>query len=154
MATYSSILAWKIPWTEEPGRLPFMGLQRVGCDWAHRHTPSWYRWGRENYNSEYRMSSTWDQKPGTWCPGFVTKCLTLGWSPNKVHLSNDGAGRWLRFLPAATKQNTRETLFFLVLCLGHQLARGGMEVLLIPALGFVHSVNVLLGQSTINRSQC
>ena len=30
MATHSSILAWKIPWTEEPGRLQFMGLQRVG----------------------------------------------------------------------------------------------------------------------------
>ena len=30
MATYSSILAWKIPWMEEPGRLLFMGLQRVG----------------------------------------------------------------------------------------------------------------------------
>ena len=29
MATYSSILDWKIPWTEEPGRLQFMGLQRV-----------------------------------------------------------------------------------------------------------------------------
>ena len=34
MATHSSILAWKIPWTEEPGRLQFMGLQRVGHDWA------------------------------------------------------------------------------------------------------------------------
>ena len=29
-----SILAWKIPWTEEPGRLQFMGLQRVRHDWA------------------------------------------------------------------------------------------------------------------------
>ena len=29
MATHSSILAWKIPWTEEPGRLQSMGLQRV-----------------------------------------------------------------------------------------------------------------------------
>ena len=29
MATHSSILSWKIPWTEEPGRLPFIGLQRV-----------------------------------------------------------------------------------------------------------------------------
>ena len=28
-ATHSSILAWKIPWTEEPGRLQSMGLQRV-----------------------------------------------------------------------------------------------------------------------------
>ena len=30
MATYSSILAWRIPWTEEPGRLQSMGLQRTG----------------------------------------------------------------------------------------------------------------------------
>ena len=34
MATHSSTLAWKIPWTEEPGRLQAMGLQRVGHDWA------------------------------------------------------------------------------------------------------------------------
>ena len=32
MATYSSILAWKIPWTEEPSRLQSMGLQRVRHD--------------------------------------------------------------------------------------------------------------------------
>ena len=32
MATHSSILAWKIPWTEEPGGLQSMGLQRVGHD--------------------------------------------------------------------------------------------------------------------------
>ena len=30
MATHSSILAWEIPWTEEPGRLHAMGSQRVG----------------------------------------------------------------------------------------------------------------------------
>ena len=30
MATHSTILAWKIPWTEEPGRLQPMGLERVG----------------------------------------------------------------------------------------------------------------------------
>ena len=34
MATHSSSLAWKIPWTEEPGRLQSMGSQRVGHDWA------------------------------------------------------------------------------------------------------------------------
>ena len=32
MATHSSILAWRIPWTEEPGRLQSMGSQRVGQD--------------------------------------------------------------------------------------------------------------------------
>ena len=30
MATHSRILAWRIPWTEEPGELQSMGLQRVG----------------------------------------------------------------------------------------------------------------------------
>ena len=32
MAIYSSTIAWKIPWTEEPGRLRSMGSQRVGHD--------------------------------------------------------------------------------------------------------------------------
>ena len=32
MATHSSILAWRIPWTEDPGRLQAMGLQRVRHD--------------------------------------------------------------------------------------------------------------------------
>ena len=32
MATHSRILAWKIPWTEEPGRLQSMGLQRIRHD--------------------------------------------------------------------------------------------------------------------------
>ena len=34
MATYSRILAWEIPWTEEPGRLQSTGLQRVGHNLA------------------------------------------------------------------------------------------------------------------------
>ena len=34
MATHSSILAWRIPWTEEPGGLQSMGSQRVGHDWS------------------------------------------------------------------------------------------------------------------------
>ena len=34
MAPHSSTLAWKIPWTEEPGGLQSMGLLRVGHDWA------------------------------------------------------------------------------------------------------------------------
>ena len=34
MANCSSILAWRIPWTEEPGGLRSMGLQRVGHDWV------------------------------------------------------------------------------------------------------------------------
>ena len=40
MATGFSTLAWKMPWTEEPGELQSMGLQRVGFPRAHKHAPS------------------------------------------------------------------------------------------------------------------
>ena len=38
MAAHSSILAWRILWTEEPGGLQFIGSQRVGYDWATNNT--------------------------------------------------------------------------------------------------------------------
>ena len=47
MATHSSILAWRIPWMEEPSRLQSMGPQRVGHDWA----TSPYIFGEVNGNS-------------------------------------------------------------------------------------------------------
>ena len=40
MATHSSILAWRIPWTEEPGGLQSMGSQRVRHDWAAKYSMS------------------------------------------------------------------------------------------------------------------
>ena len=49
MATHSSVLAWKIPWTEEPGGLHSMGSQKVRHDWAtnthtdmHTYMCIWY----------------------------------------------------------------------------------------------------------------
>ena len=45
-ATHSS-LAWRIPWTEEPGGLQFTGLQRVGVDWATEHSLRWWLSGEE-----------------------------------------------------------------------------------------------------------
>ena len=39
MAIHSSILAWRIPWTEEPGRIQSMGLQRGGHDLATKPPP-------------------------------------------------------------------------------------------------------------------
>ena len=38
MATHSSILAWRIPWTEESSGLQLMGSQRVGHDWTTKHS--------------------------------------------------------------------------------------------------------------------
>ena len=43
MATHSSILAWRIPWTEEPGRLQSMGSQSVGHA-EHTHKVSKSKW--------------------------------------------------------------------------------------------------------------
>ena len=44
MATHSNILAWEIPWTEEPGGLQFIGSQRIRHNWVteHTHTPNYY----------------------------------------------------------------------------------------------------------------
>ena len=48
MATHSSTLAWKIPWTEEPGRLQSMGSWRVGHDWATSLSLfTFMHWGRK-----------------------------------------------------------------------------------------------------------
>ena len=42
MVTHSSILAWIIPWTEEPGKLQSMGSQRVGHNWVTSLTYLWF----------------------------------------------------------------------------------------------------------------
>ena len=64
MATYSCILAWKIPWTEEPGRLQFMEIQRVRHDWV-TSLPSFLSW-------LYRPLLA------KWCLCFLICCLS--WS--------------------------------------------------------------------------
>ena len=42
MEAHSSIPAWRIPWTEERGGLPFMGSKRVVHDWAAKNNNSIY----------------------------------------------------------------------------------------------------------------
>ena len=44
MTTHSRILAWRIPWTEEPGGLQSTGSQRVGHDWVTSLHNGWYCW--------------------------------------------------------------------------------------------------------------
>ena len=60
MAPHSSILAWKIPWTEEPGGLQPMGSQRVRHDSAHTHTEG-------PFQSLSPGSSGLSQKWESWC---------------------------------------------------------------------------------------
>ena len=44
MTTHSSILAWRIAWVEEPGRLQSKGSQNVNHDWIHIHPSAWPSW--------------------------------------------------------------------------------------------------------------
>ena len=48
MATHFSILAWRIPWTEEPGRLHSIGLQRIGHDWSDLELDCEENWVMKN----------------------------------------------------------------------------------------------------------
>ena len=67
MATHSSILAWKIPWTEEPGRLQFMELKRVGHDLTTKPKTKQTRAGTEltlgQNNEGYTLTSTGPASP-------------------------------------------------------------------------------------------
>ena len=64
MATHSSILAWGIPWTEEPGGLQSLGLQRVGHDGATSLSrPCFSAAAASGYVAS---SSPSDQSPAAW----------------------------------------------------------------------------------------
>ena len=69
-ATHSSTLAWRSPWTEKPGRLQWMGLQRVRHDWVTKYTGTqpnlepWFHWAVELTNVETACSRflMWEKK--------------------------------------------------------------------------------------------
>ena len=65
MATHSSIVAWRIPWAEEPGGLQSIGLQRVRHNWATKPPPAAYphiltRWHNHvPHAQQWRCSKKW-----------------------------------------------------------------------------------------------
>ena len=77
VVTHSSILAWRIPWTEEPGGLQFMGLQRVGHDWsdlAHKHCSSIFNFWRKCHTVFHRTAPVYIP---TSSPPFSVSAPTL-----------------------------------------------------------------------------
>ena len=64
MAPHSSTSAWKIPWTEEPGRLQSMGSLRVGHDWVASLSLSCIGEGNGNHSSVLAWSIPWTVEPG------------------------------------------------------------------------------------------
>ena len=65
MAPHSSTLAWRIPWTEEPGRLQSIGSRRVGHDWA---TFTFHFHALEKEMATHSSVLAW-RIPGTGVPG-------------------------------------------------------------------------------------
>ena len=83
MATHSSILAWKIRWTEEPVRLQSVGLQRVGHNWVTEHTQVIY--SAQRVKPEYCwFSLSWS----TASPGHFLKCLYIKMGPPSPFLTS------------------------------------------------------------------
>jgi len=66
MAPHSSTLAWKIPWTEEPGRLQFMGSWRVGHDWATSLSLFTFMHWRRKWQPTPVFLPGESQGPGAW----------------------------------------------------------------------------------------
>ena len=73
MATHSNILAWRIPWTDEPGGLQSIGLQRVGHKWVTKHI--------RGFSSSHVQMWELDHKEGwalkNWCFQMVVLEKTL-----------------------------------------------------------------------------
>ena len=57
MATHSSVLAWRVPGTGEPGGLPSMGLHRVGHDWGNLAAAVMMPFEKQNFLKNLMMSS-------------------------------------------------------------------------------------------------
>ena len=75
LATHSTVLAWRIPWTEEPGRLQSVGLQRVRHTWASLH----YFRGDAEWIS---LSISFEQKL-EWYKEMSSKCTRANWLKQK-----------------------------------------------------------------------
>ena len=81
MGTHSSILAWRIPWTEEPGGLQSMGSQRVGHNIVieHAHMQS-IRKPTKRYLKRGEVHSLWSEKLPLPYVTFSRKQTTIGFS--------------------------------------------------------------------------
>ena len=71
MATHSSVLAWRIPWTEKPGRLQSMGSHRVGHDWSDLAAPFMGE-GRSGEHACRMWNLSSPSAPGLWKCGVLT----------------------------------------------------------------------------------
>ena len=79
IATHTSVLAWRISWTEEPGRLQPMGSQRVGHYWVTKHSIA------HNY-SFFLNPTTHRKQPETNNTKNVTTCITTTFARKSLQI--------------------------------------------------------------------
>ena len=107
LATHSSVLAWRVPWTEEPGGLQSLGSHRVRQGWATEHEHSIYRASlnlqKQNVtilivNESYtqiiharKMKTKW-RHGDTFCFFTFREAVWCGWGGTK----GTGRNRWMR----------------------------------------------------------
>ena len=82
MATRASILGWRIPWTEKPGRLQSMGSQRVRRDWATNTTLRWTQLEELEFSRAICLKSSENYHSGTflgvqWLRHHVSEIIFL-----------------------------------------------------------------------------
>ena len=84
MATRSSVLAWKIPWTQEPGGLQSMGSQRVRHDWATKQKTR----AKLRVREEERPRGPWACERQGWVgtQWVVSSAASKGSRPQRSHL--------------------------------------------------------------------
>ena len=96
MATHSSILVWKFPWAEEPGRLQSMGLQRVRHNWActgdfiFQVLPHLTMW---THKARATMELGGGEGDGLWWGGMETAQPARGWRSGEIWLQPRRPGR-------------------------------------------------------------
>ena len=81
MATHSGILDWRIPWTEEPGRLQSMGLQRVRYFLATKSPPEGYIVQLEKYNQYFIITISYEVKVSQLYPNL---CNSKGYTVHGI----------------------------------------------------------------------
>ena len=109
METHSSILAWRIPWTEEPGGLRSIGSQRVRHDWATntfafwtvaQHAPLSMEFSRQECWSEYWSGLLFPSPGDLPDPGIESRSPALQEPPGKplrVTGKNKSDSNWICF---------------------------------------------------------
>ena len=91
MITHSSILTWRIPWTEEPGWLQSIGSQRVGHHWATKHTHTHTHLQgkkKKNWTGGWPCIFLSNQKPHTLFKPSQSPCVGTIWASVCMHKYN------------------------------------------------------------------